>query len=57
MEIGCSQNIIATTPGTDPKAGCIYLGSHVDSVAGSPGADDNAVGCAILLSVQKSSCL
>ena len=53
MEIGCSQNIIATIPGTDPEAGCIYLGSHVDSVAGSPGADDNAVGCAMLLEIAR----
>lgn len=52
-QIAQSQNVIAEIPGTDQEACCIYLGSHMDSVAGSPGADDNAIGCAILLEAAK----
>ena len=48
---GTSQNVIAELPGTDENAGVLYFGAHIDSVAGSPGADDNAVGCAIILSI------
>ena len=43
-----SRNVIAEIPGTDEEGHIIYMGSHIDSVAGSPGADDNAIGCAIL---------
>ncbi|MBO4632644.1 MAG: Zn-dependent exopeptidase M28 [Lentisphaeria bacterium] len=42
-----SQNVIAEIPGEDIE--CVYLGAHHDTQAGSPGADDNAVGCAILV--------
>ena len=45
---GISRNVIATFPGTDPDAEILYCGGHIDSVAGSVGADDNAVGCIIL---------
>ena len=48
-----SRNVIAEIPGTDPAGKVIYMGSHIDSVAGSPGADDNAIGCAILLAAAK----
>lgn len=51
-----SQNVIAELPGTDKDAGILYFGAHIDSVAGSPGADDNAVGCAILLSIASILC-
>jgi len=50
---GVSQNVIAEIPGTDPDAPCIYAGGHIDSVAGSPGADDNAVGCAIIVELAR----
>ena len=52
-EIGRSQNVIAEIPGTDEDAGCIYLGGHMDSVLASPGADDNAIGCAIIMEMAK----
>ena len=42
-----SQNVIAEIPGEDEE--CIYLGAHHDTQAGTPGADDNAVGCAMLV--------
>lgn len=50
---GISQNVIAELPGTDPDPLYIYAGAHIDSVAGSPGADDNAIGCAILLELAR----
>ena len=50
---GTSWNVIGTLPGTDPEAGTIYLGGHIDSVVGSVGADDNAVGCAIVVELAR----
>lgn len=46
------RNIIAHLEGvTQPK---ILLGAHYDSVAGSPGANDNASGTAVLLSLARN---
>lgn len=42
-------NVIAAKPGTDPTAGEILLGAHYDTVEGTPGADDNGSGVAVLL--------
>jgi Zn-dependent M28 family amino/carboxypeptidase len=42
------RNIIARAPGA-PDAPLVILGAHFDSVPGSPGADDNASGVAVLL--------
>ena len=50
---GTSWNVIGTLPGTDPEAGTVYLGGHMDSVVGSAGADDNAVGCAIVVELAR----
>ena len=41
------RNIIARMPAT--RAPLVVLGAHFDSVEGSPGADDNASGVAVLL--------
>lgn len=46
-----SYNVVAEIPGTDPNALCIYCGSHIDSQAYTVGADDNATGSAVLLSL------
>lgn len=43
------HNIVATIPGSDPSAPRILVGAHIDTVRGSPGADDNASGVAGLL--------
>ncbi len=43
------MNIIAELPGSDPNAGAIVLGAHYDTVAASPGADDNGSAIATLL--------
>ncbi len=37
--------------GSDPSAQLFIIGAHLDSVEGSPGADDNASGVAALLSL------
>lgn len=46
-------NIFAEHQGTDPKAGAILVGAHYDTVAISPGADDNATGVAVLLEIAR----
>jgi Peptidase family M28 len=42
-------NLFAERLGTDPNAGAILLGAHYDTVAQSPGADDNATAVATVL--------
>jgi Zn-dependent M28 family amino/carboxypeptidase len=49
-EIEC-DNIEVTIAGTARAAEIVVLGAHYDSVAGSPGADDNASGVAALLEI------
>ena len=43
------RNLIAAIPGGQPELSPILVCGHYDSVAGSPGADDNASGVAALL--------
>ena len=43
------RNLIAAIPGSQPELPPILVCAHYDSVAGSPGADDNASGVAALL--------
>jgi len=50
---GTSYNVVGTLPGTDPDGGTVYLGGHMDSVVGSVGADDNAVGCATVVELAR----
>ena len=44
-------NWCSTTPGTQPERSPILVGAHYDTVPGSPGADDNASGVAVLLAL------
>ncbi len=47
-----SSNVIGVRPAvgdTDGTAPIVYIGAHVDSVVGSPGASDNASGVGIML--------
>lgn len=44
-----AYNTIAEIPGTDPKAGFVMLGAHLDSWHGGTGATDNAAGCAVMM--------
>jgi carboxypeptidase Q len=44
-----SLNVVAELPGTDPNAGFVMLGGHLDSWTGGTGATDNAAGSAIAM--------
>ena len=48
-----SHNVVAELTGTAPDADCIYLCAHADTQADTVGADDNAIGCAILLELAR----
>lgn len=50
-----STNVIGTKPAAsgDPNAPIVYIGSHIDSVVGSPGASDNGSGSSIMLEVAR----
>ena len=43
------RNLVATLPGSDPGRPHLLVGAHYDTVPGTPGADDNASGIAVLL--------
>lgn len=43
------RNIIATLEGTEQALDWLLVGAHYDAARGSPGADDNASGVAVLL--------
>ena len=44
-----AYNIIAELPGTDPSAGYVMAGAHLDSWAASDGAVDNAAGVSVVM--------
>lgn len=47
-------NVYATIPATLlPAAPSVIVGAHLDTVAGSPGANDNASGAAVVLAVAR----
>jgi Peptidase family M28 len=46
-------NIFAERQGTNKKAGAILVAAHYDTVASSPGADDNASGVAVMLELAR----
>lgn len=47
------KNIEVTIPGNSVNGETIIFGAHYDSVPGSPGADDNASGVAVLLELAR----
>lgn len=47
------MNIITARPGRDPEARAVLVAAHFDTVQGSPGADDNASGVAVVLEVAR----
>ena len=47
------HNVLGTLDGSDPARPWVVVGAHFDSVAGSPGADDNASGVAAMLEVAR----
>lgn len=46
-------NVVAEQKGTSKAGEIVVIGAHYDSVAGSPGADDNASGVAALLELAR----
>jgi carboxypeptidase Q len=54
-EQGLGFNTIAEIPGTDPKLKdeVVLIGAHLDSVAASPGATDNATGSAAVMEAMR----
>jgi len=44
-----AYNIIAEIPGTDPRAGYVMAGAHLDSWVAADGAADNAAGSAMIM--------
>lgn len=46
-------NVLAERSGTQSEAGAILLAAHYDTVAQSPGADDNASGVAAVLEIAR----
>jgi carboxypeptidase Q len=51
--IGKSGNVIAEVPGTDPKAGIVLVGGHLDSWDQGTGAIDDGAGVAITAAAAK----
>jgi hypothetical protein len=49
QRFGKGVNVIATRKGTNPEAGTVLVAAHYDTVAVSPGADDNGSGVAVIL--------
>jgi Zn-dependent M28 family amino/carboxypeptidase len=48
------HNVVATVPGTSSDAaGDLVIGAHYDTAVGTPGADDNASGIAVLLELAR----
>ncbi len=47
------RNVIAERRGTEEPDRVIVVGAHYDTVVGSPGADDNASGVAVLLELAR----
>lgn len=52
-DYGTGTNIVATIPATGASAGTYVLGAHYDSVSGSPGANDNATGVALVMATAR----
>jgi carboxypeptidase Q len=48
-----SFNITAELPGSDPNAGFVMIGGHLDSWTGGTGATDNAAGSAAAMEVMR----
>lgn len=53
VEAGTSFNVIAEPPGFDPDRPHTVVGAHLDTVAVSPGAEDNASGVAVVMELAR----
>jgi hypothetical protein len=48
------RNVVAEIPGRDRPGEIVLLAAHLDTVAGSPGANDDAVNAALVLGVARA---
>jgi len=53
QQYSTGANVVATVPATMGTGKLIVLGAHFDSYPGSPGANDNASGVAVVLAVAR----
>lgn len=53
VEAGVSYNLIADPAGFDPAEPYRIVGAHLDTIAASPGAEDNASGVSVLLELAR----
>lgn len=53
VEPGTSANVIAVPAGFDPEQPHAVVGAHLDTVAVSPGAEDNASGVGVVLELAR----
>ncbi|MFC6285695.1 M28 family metallopeptidase [Nocardioides sp. GCM10027113] len=51
---GTSLNLVARAHGVDPDMPHLVVGAHLDTVPGSPGAEDNGSGVGVLLAVAEA---
>lgn len=54
FEIRSSENVVAIREGAVRPSETVVVGAHYDSVPGSPGANDNASGVAVVLEVARA---
>ena len=52
-ETHMTQNVVAESPGTRPDLGIVVFGAHYDTVPNVIGANDNASGTAVLLTLAR----
>ncbi len=52
---GRSANVVATPPGFDRRRPHVVVGAHLDTVPQAPGAEDNASGVGVLLTVAEAT--
>ncbi len=50
---GFTQNVLGRPPGFDGDAPHLLVGAHLDTVAGTPGANDNASGVAVMMEMAR----
>jgi Zn-dependent M28 family amino/carboxypeptidase len=50
---GRTPNLEVVLTGTKPGLACVVIGAHYDAYQGTPGADDNASGCAGVLEIAR----
>ena len=48
-----AHNVLAELPGADKKEEVVMLGAHLDSLHGGTGAEDDAIGCAVVMEAMR----